>query len=220
LNICNTKKGKFSKQEIWCNVNNFVNILVLDTESDFINESFQGWNYKFQHISSIDNISEYLEENYQISLLLLNVIYPKINGWDFFEELRYNFFEIPIILTGNKIYEADMITGLVLGADDYITSPLKENILEAKIQALMRRSKYHAQKHLYDKQIESNLTNRELEILLLIAKGFSNKLIAEDLFLSELTVKSHLKNIFKKIKVQNRTQASLFAINMGFIKNE
>ena len=113
-----------------------------------------------------------------------------------------------------------MIKGLVLGADDYIIKPLQEDILGAKIQAITRRSNYVIKKDNYNKQIAKNLTNREVEILLLIAKGYRNKLIAEDLFLSELTVKTHLKNIFKKLNIQNRTQASLFAINNGFTKDE
>lgn len=199
-------------------MNTIANILVLDTESNFCNEIFKSCSYEFHHVSSVDNIYRDFEQ--EISLILVNIIFPKINGWDFFENLRHKYHEIPIILTGNKIYEPDMIRGLVLGADDYMIKPLQEDILEAKIHAIMRRTNYISKETVYNNQMSFNLTNRELEILSLIAKGYSNKLIAEDLFLSELTVKSHLKNIFKKIKVQNRTQASLFAINHGIIKDE
>ena len=64
--------------------------------------------------------------------------------------------------------------------------------------------------HDYDK-IES-LTKRELEVLIQIAKGLFNKEIADSLLISERTVKNHISNIFKKINVNDRTQAAVFAI--------
>lgn len=62
------------------------------------------------------------------------------------------------------------------------------------------------------------LTRRELDVLQLIAKGMCNKDIAESLFISEKTVKNHLTNIFRKINVDDRTQAALFAIKKGIVK--
>ncbi len=56
------------------------------------------------------------------------------------------------------------------------------------------------------------LTQREVEVLRLVAKGKSNRQIAQALFISEKTVKNHLTNIFQKIGVSDRTQAALYAI--------
>ena len=67
-----------------------------------------------------------------------------------------------------------------------------------------------------DAEIQT-LTAREKEIVSLVAKGLSNKEISEKLYVSELTVKTHLKNIFKKLNVSSRTQAILVAINKGLI---
>ncbi|RYD04729.1 hypothetical protein N752_12445 [Desulforamulus aquiferis] len=63
----------------------------------------------------------------------------------------------------------------------------------------------------YDKKHQT-LTDRELEVLKQVAKGQSNKDIANSLFISEKTVKNHLTNIFQKIGVVDRTQAALYAI--------
>ena len=62
-----------------------------------------------------------------------------------------------------------------------------------------------------------SLTKRELQILKLIAEGLFNKEIAVKLHISERTVKNHVSNIFKKIKVNDRTQAAVFAIKNNLI---
>ena len=64
----------------------------------------------------------------------------------------------------------------------------------------------------------NNLTKREYEVIRLISRGFNNKEIATELFISEKTVKNHVFNIFKKIKVTDRTQAALYAIKHNITK--
>lgn len=63
----------------------------------------------------------------------------------------------------------------------------------------------------------NNLSEREIETLKLVAQGMSNKQIASSLFISINTVKVHLRNIFEKIKVESRTEATLYAIEHGII---
>jgi DNA-binding NarL/FixJ family response regulator len=63
-----------------------------------------------------------------------------------------------------------------------------------------------------------DLTPRELEVLKLIASGLTNQQIAEELTLSEKTVKNHINNIFSKLHVNDRSQAILFAIREGLVK--
>lgn len=69
-----------------------------------------------------------------------------------------------------------------------------------------------------DKNMISTLTNREMELLRAIAQGMSNKDIAELMNISERTVKNHVSHIFKKINVEDRTQAAVFAIKNDIIK--
>jgi DNA-binding NarL/FixJ family response regulator len=64
------------------------------------------------------------------------------------------------------------------------------------------------------------LTPRELEVLTLIAEGLSNKEIAQELTISEKTVKNHINNIFSKLHLYDRAQAMLYAIRKGLVKIE
>ncbi len=64
----------------------------------------------------------------------------------------------------------------------------------------------------------ADLTERELEVLRLVAKGVSNPDIARQLFITVNTVKTHLRNILEKLQVENRTQAATYAVQRGLIK--
>ena len=66
--------------------------------------------------------------------------------------------------------------------------------------------------------MEYNLTNREMQVLLLLAQGLSNKEIANKLSITERTTKNHISSILKKIHVNDRTQAALFAIKNNLVK--
>ncbi|MCK5313588.1 MAG: response regulator transcription factor, partial [Anaerolineales bacterium] len=63
----------------------------------------------------------------------------------------------------------------------------------------------------------NDLSERELEILQLVATGASNKEIAQQLYISSNTVKVHLRNIFTKIDVTSRTEAAMFAVQHGYV---
>ncbi len=67
----------------------------------------------------------------------------------------------------------------------------------------------------------TELTNREMEVLRLIARGLSNSSIAEELFISENTVKGHVSNILSKLQLADRTQAAVYAWEQGLVhRNE
>ena len=65
----------------------------------------------------------------------------------------------------------------------------------------------------------NSLSEREIEILKLVATGASNKEIAKTLYISANTVKVHLRNIFSKIGVESRTEAAMYVVNAGLLKD-
>lgn len=67
---------------------------------------------------------------------------------------------------------------------------------------------------------DTRLTKREKDILQLLVAGKSNKEMADQLFISEKTVKNHLTNIFRKLAVKDRTQAAVYALKNGLVKEE
>ena len=71
-----------------------------------------------------------------------------------------------------------------------------------------------------DQIIYTDLTERELDVLKLIAKGYSNRQIAEELVISENTVKGHVSNILSKLHLADRTQAAVFAWQQGIVKRQ
>ena len=158
-------------------------------------------------------------------LILLDVMMPNMDGWDTLKAIRNNKKTqyILVIMITAVSEDQKVVSGLKIGADDYIVKPFILPNLLARVEAVLRRSKWQqeaqpkAEKTL-NKDINIDaLTPKEKEVLALVAKGASNQEIADKLFVRDVTVKTHLNSIFKKLKVTNRTQAVLLAMQMNLI---
>jgi two-component system NarL family response regulator len=88
------------------------------------------------------------------------------------------------------------------------------------IHAGQSRLAPHLAERLAERRKRRDLSQRELEVLQLVVKGRSNKEIAAALFLSEETVKFHLKTLFTKLDVQDRTEAAISALRQGIVHFE
>ena len=153
-------------------------------------------------------------------LVLLDVMMPVMDGWSTLKAIRNDNLvkNIPIIMLTAIDDDVKQITGLKQGADDYIVKPFVFPNLLARIEALLRRSNWNKTDIKKNEAIQS-LTQREKEILKMVALGHSNIQIAEKLFIREITVKTHLNNIYRKIGVENRVQATILAINSHIIES-
>ncbi len=161
-------------------------------------------------------------------LILLDVMMPNMNGWDTLKLIRRNpkTEDLPVIMVTAVNEDQKMVSGLKIGADDYIVKPFILPNLLARIEAVLRRAKRNKDnekiQNVTNAQANNfnSLTKREKDVLLLVTQGESNKSIADKLVLSEVTVKSHLNSIFKKLNVTNRTQAVLIAMQMNLVENK
>lgn len=200
-------------------------ILLVDDNPKYLKDALPFYGYEVD--VALDGVQalKLLSKN-SYNLVLLDVMMPNMNGWETLKSIRNNpdTCYLPVIMLTAVNEEQKMISGLKTGADDYIVKPFILPNLLARMEAVLRRSNWQKPVEKksdlpYNTDKRLLLTSREKEVLALAAKGESNKDIAEKLVLREVTVKSHLNNIFKKLKVTNRTQAVLVAIQTDLIKN-
>ena len=203
------------------------NILLVDDNPKYLKDALPYYGYNVRvAIDGIQALEILTEGSEKFDLILLDVMMPNLDGWATLKAIRKHETTkyIPVIMITAVSEEQKVVAGLRNGADDYITKPFVLPNLLARIEALLRRNTWvkEAKSGVLPFKSETKiepLTNREREVLTLAVKGANNKDIAEKLVLREVTVKSHLNSIFKKLGVKSRTQAVLVALQTELIKN-
>lgn len=156
-------------------------------------------------------------------ILLLDINMPKKNGIEVLEYIKQN--KIPVkvlILTVHNEVEY-LLKAVDIGIDGYLLKDSSYDELKETIDVIISGNTYiqpsllpalneSMEDYALDKEKIEWLTKRELDVLRLISKGCSNKKISDELTISERTVKNHISHIFRKIDVEDRTQAAVFAI--------
>ncbi len=164
-----------------------------------------------------------LQKN-KIDLVLLDVMMPKLDGWEVCREIR-RFSDVPVIMLTARVDKKDLVKGLDYGADDYITKPFDERELTARIKAILRRSDQQKKKSriavsddfslnresysLHYKNRQSQLTLKEfyiIEALIMQPKRtFTRDQLMQaaweyDTYTDIRTVDSHIRNLRNKLK--------------------
>ena len=156
-------------------------------------------------------------------ILLLDINMPKKNGIEVLEYIKQN--KIPVkvlILTVHNEVEY-LLKAVDIGIDGYLLKDSSYDELKEAIDVVISGNTYiqpsllpalneSMEDYALDKEKIEWLTKRELDVLRLISEGCSNKKISDELTISERTVKNHISHIFRKLDVQDRTQAAVFAI--------
>lgn len=167
-------------------------------------------------------------------VILMDVSMPKMTGVEATRIIKREFPHIGIIaltMYEEQQYIFDLVRG---GATGYLLKDSDSDQIVKAIQSVYRgeslihpavASKILAEFSLLAQKkgkksgwVEHDLTEREITVLRLVADGKTNKEIANSLDLSEKTVKNHVRNIFHKLQVYDRTQAAILAIRKGLIE--
>ena len=173
---------------------------------------------------------EALHTGGKVDLALVDVRMPDLDGLELLRAIKAEWEEMPVIMLSTYENAPYVKRALADGAAGYLLKDATPEDLSQAINVAMSGSgnvlSPRVIQNLFEDQEASNnasngrrseysLTQREHDILALLAEGRSNREIAGRLYLSEKTVKAHLAAIFRKLGVTNRTQAAMMAVQMG-----
>ena len=184
-------------------------------------------------------IARALLEKHSVSFALVDLNLPDGNGIEFISTLNKYDPTIPILVISAWSTEDAIFNALSSGATGYVLKERDDLEITFSIRSILRGGApidpFIAQKILKQLQFNENnitstveknalalenegmLSKRELEILELVSQGLSNKEIANHLNLSRYTVESHIKHIYRKLAVRNRSKAVDTARNLGLL---
>ena len=153
-------------------------------------------------------------------LTLMDLQMPDMDGIEAMVAIRSEFPEARIIVLTTFKGDVKILRALKAGARAFLLKGLLQKELLETIRAVhagQRRIPPEVAAELADHTIDDALTTREIDVLRLIAGGNSNKLIADQLSITEETVKGYVKNILSKLGASDRTHAVTIALKRGII---
>lgn len=161
-------------------------------------------------------------------ILLLDINMPEMSGIETLGLLMKRKRRPRVLMLTVHNETEYLVKAVDMGADGYILKDSDSHELNRAIHCVYNGDKFiqpslipFLNSKLIARDMDRDkievLSNRELEVLKLVAAGYSNKDISDKLCISERTVKNHLSNVFKKIECSDRTQAAVFCIRNGVV---
>jgi len=173
-----------------------------------------------------------LTREYIPDVVLMDLVMPGMDGVEATRKVKDVSPRTQIIILTSFHEDKHIFPALQAGAISYLLKDVKAIEL---VEAILRASKGEATLHPRiaarlikqfshgesdRRSLFTELTEREVEVLTLIARGFTNQKIAEDLVISVGTVKGHVSNILSKLHLADRTQAAVYAWQEGIVRRE
>lgn len=159
-------------------------------------------------------------------VVLMDLVMPGVDGIEAIRRIRATSPSTKIIVLTSFADNAKVFPSVKAGAVGYLLKDVQPQELVEAIRAVHRgEALLHPaiaaklmQEYAHGPRVSGDsLTQREMEVLRLVARGMSNKEIADALVLSEKTVKTHVSNILQKLHLVDRTQAALYAVRQGLV---
>lgn len=158
-------------------------------------------------------------------LVLLDLNMPRMDGITTVGKIKEIAPEVKVLILTIHDGEEYIYEVAKAGAEGYVQKDIKPEELKDAIERLIKGERVFPPAIEEQVPEESNnpeqfeeLSSREQEVLELLAKGMSNRSIAETLYISDKTVKNHVSNILKKLSVEDRTQAVIVSLKRGLVK--
>ena len=152
---------------------------------------------------------------------LMDLQMPDMNGIEAMVAICSEFPDARIIILTTYKGDIQVLRALKAGARAYLLKSLLRKELLETIRAVhvgQKRIPPEIASQIAEHAVDGTLTSRETEVLRLIAAGYANKLVADQLLITEETVKGHVKNILSKLDANDRTQAVTIALKRGIIE--
>jgi DNA-binding NarL/FixJ family response regulator len=153
-----------------------------------------------------------------VGLVVLDVALTGMTGYEVCHELRERGDDVPIFFVSSTRTEPlDRVAGLLIGADDYLAKPLEPAELVARVGRFVSRGRIVRPRIENENGAELRLTEREREVLGLLAEGRTQKQIATDLSISSRTVGTHIQKLLVKAGVHSRAELVAQAFRRGLV---
>ncbi|HAQ0224132.1 TPA: response regulator transcription factor [Enterococcus faecium] len=161
-------------------------------------------------------------------VILMDLVMEEMDGIESTKAILKDWPEAKIIIVTSFIDDEKVYSAIEAGAAGYLLKTSTAHEIADAIRATQRGERVlepEVTTKMMEKMSRRNepvlheeLTNRENEILMLISEGKSNQEIADELFITLKTVKTHVSNILAKLEVEDRTQAAIYAFKHGLVK--
>jgi DNA-binding NarL/FixJ family response regulator len=181
-------------------------------------------------VAEAENGEEAIQKAQELApdVVLMDVRMPRVNGIEAARTIRAEVPTAKILMLTVSDEEEDLFEAVKAGANGYLLKEISVEEVAEAIRAVMQgqslispsmASKLLSEFNAMSKRAEEKqqfpapaLTSRELEVLKLVAKGMSNREIADELYISENTVKNHVRNILEKLHLHSRMEAVIYAV--------
>jgi two-component system, NarL family, nitrate/nitrite response regulator NarL len=189
----------------------------------------------FEHVveaASLEELKEQTSGKDEFDILLVHLLSETEDVYQWVREIRQWLANVKVVFLSNKLDVKLMSDCFAAGGSGYLLENLSRCALQKSLTLAQTGEKVFPSElasviaDLGAKRVSEatqgelrrlDLSNREIEILRLLAKGYANKLIAAELDIAESTVKVHLKHILRKTRTSNRTQAALWAMHRDIV---
>jgi NarL family two-component system response regulator LiaR len=157
-------------------------------------------------------------------VVLMDLLMPVMDGITATQTIRRDYSDSEVIALTSVLEDASVVNAVRAGAIGYLLKDTQADELCRAIKAaadgqvqLSPRAAERLMREIRAPESPEKLTERETDVLRLLASGMANKEIAAEMHISETTVKTHVSNIWMKLGVPSRTQAALYAVRIGLV---